>query len=79
MIMRCDPLINFRKAHEGKAGDLAAKFGVDRRTLWRWETGKTPVPIDKLDIIEAETGISRELLRPDVFRHGHNTTQTEAA
>lgn len=65
--MRCEPLIQFRKSSDESAEALASRFGVDRRTLWRWETGKTPVPTDKLALIERETGISRRLLRPDLF------------
>lgn len=45
----------------------AAKFGVDRTTILRWERGEPPVPVKRLDEIEQITGISRFDLRPDVF------------
>lgn len=41
--------------------------GVDRITWWRWEKGISKVSIDKLDDVEKATGVSRHLLRPDIF------------
>lgn len=58
----------FRKATGKTLEEVAAIFGVDRRTIIRWEKGEPPVPIGRLEEIEAATGISRTLLRPDVFR-----------
>lgn len=44
---------------------LSADFGVDKSTLLRWEEGKVP-PARVLDV-ERITGISRHVLRPDIF------------
>jgi hypothetical protein len=32
----------------GRGFELARKFGVDRKTLWRYETGARPIPPDLL-------------------------------
>ena len=44
---------------------LAETLGVDRTTLWRWETGE--VPVSRLADIERLTKIPRRKLRPDIF------------
>lgn len=44
----------------------AAKFKVNRSTILRWEDGTSPIPDDRLEEIEAVTGISRHALRPDL-------------
>ena len=45
----------------------ASQLGVERTTLWRWETGKTKIPAEKIADVSKLTGISRRRLRPDVF------------
>lgn len=45
---------------------VAVQFKVNRTTILRWETGKSPIPDDRLEEIEAITGISRHALRPDL-------------
>lgn len=59
------PLLTFRKSSGQTLDDLAAAFGVDRTTVWRWETGK--VPVSRLGDIERLTGVPRQVLRPDIF------------
>jgi DNA-binding transcriptional regulator YdaS (Cro superfamily) len=43
-------------------GDL---FGADKSTVLRWE--ERGVPVERVNDIERVTGISRHLLRPDIF------------
>lgn len=45
----------------------ANRLGVTAGQLSRFERGLRPVPIHKLPLFEKETGIPREVLRPDVF------------
>lgn len=58
---------DFRK-NSGKTLDAVAEmFNVDRKTILRWERGEPPVPIKRVAEIASVTGISREMLRPDVY------------
>jgi transcriptional regulator with XRE-family HTH domain len=59
---------DYRKSRGLSLAEVARKFGVDRTTILRWEKGKPPVPIKRIGEIEALTGISRNRLRPDVFK-----------
>ena len=43
-------------------------LGISKVELWRWEVGKRRIPPEKVPMVEAITGIPRELLRPDVYR-----------
>lgn len=45
--------------------DVARVVGVDKATVTRW--AKRQVPAERCREVEAATGISRHLLRPDVF------------
>ena len=57
---------DFRK-NSGKTLDgVAEVFGVDRRTIIRWEKGSPPVPLKRLEEAEKITGIPRHKLRPDL-------------
>lgn len=58
----------FRKNSELTLDAVADLFKVDRTTILRWEKGEPPVPVKRLDEVEAVTGISRDRLRPDVFK-----------
>jgi DNA-binding transcriptional regulator YdaS (Cro superfamily) len=51
------------KAAGGRPGKLAAKIGVTRQAIEAWRK----VPVDRLEAVEAATGIPREELRPDIF------------
>ena len=46
---------------------LAERLSVDPATVWRWETGKMPIAVERLRAIEEVTQIPREQLRPDLF------------
>jgi DNA-binding transcriptional regulator YdaS (Cro superfamily) len=47
---------------------LAVRLGVTQSTVWYWLTrSKRGVPAEYVVPIEAETGIARHLLRPDIF------------
>lgn len=37
--------------------DVAALAGVDRRTVWRWQTGRSPVPAYAERIVEQQLRI----------------------
>jgi len=45
--------------------DAAADLGVASSVLHKWECGQ--VPADRVLHVETVTGISRHVLRPDVF------------
>lgn len=47
----------------GGVSALADILGVSRQAVWQWEQ----VPIKYLKQIEADTGIPRQLLRPDLY------------
>lgn len=58
-------LTNHRKKSGKTLEELASTLGVDRVTLWRWETGR--VPVSRLADVERITKIPRRDLRPDIF------------
>jgi len=47
----------------GRRGELAAALKITSGALSQW----TQVPADRAIAVEVKTGISRHLLRPDVF------------
>lgn len=47
----------------GGVSALADILGVSRQAVWQWEQ----VPIKYLKQIETDTGIPRQLLRPDLY------------
>lgn len=57
----------------------ADKFSVNRSTILRWEDGTSPIPDDRLEEIEAVTGISRHALRPDLAALFAQAPRTEGA
>lgn len=63
----------------GGVGKLAASIGVAQNVVSNWrKRGK--VPAEHVLAIEAATGVSRHLLRPDVFGPAAaNDDQQEAA
>ena len=63
--MSTSPLYKYRKDNGLTLEAMAAKFGVQKAAVWKWERSKPPA--DKVLDIEAETKISRHVLRPDVF------------
>jgi DNA-binding transcriptional regulator YdaS (Cro superfamily) len=55
----------YRETQGVRLDDLAARLGVNKSTLWRWEEGQ--VPAERVLEVERVTGVSRHALRPDVF------------
>ena len=67
--MKTKSAISIFRKERGLTLDAAADvFGVNRRTLIRWEQSAPPVPIKRIVEIEAITGIPRDELRPDIFQ-----------
>jgi DNA-binding transcriptional regulator YdaS (Cro superfamily) len=52
-------------AWAGSAGKLGALLGVSRQTVLTWRD--TRVPADRVASIEEKTGISRHVIRPDLY------------
>jgi DNA-binding transcriptional regulator YdaS (Cro superfamily) len=50
----------------GSATALAKALGVTPQAVCFWRDGKREIPADKCPLIERETGVRCELLRPDV-------------
>ena len=48
----------------GSKNKLAKMLGISRAAVSVWEV----VPIARVAIVEAKTGVPREELRPDIFR-----------
>lgn len=59
------PIKSFRTRIDASLEELAERFDVNRSTIWRWENGR--VPIERVHDVERVTGISRHVLRPDIF------------
>lgn len=56
-------LIKWLNEERGRRGKLAAALGITSGALSQW----TQVPADRVIAVEASTGVSRHILRPDVF------------
>ena len=72
-IMNVTPIPALREFREGQEPPLsqreaAALVGVARETWARWEAGRRRVDDDKLPLVAEKTGLSREVLRPDIAR-----------
>ncbi len=48
--------------------DLAKIMGVSAASVTRWSVNK--IPAERVIDVEKSTGISRENLRPDIYRRG---------
>jgi transcriptional regulator with XRE-family HTH domain len=59
------PLARYRDAAGQTLEELGTAFGVDKSTMLRWEKGR--VPVDRLRDVERVTGLSRRVLRPDIY------------
>lgn len=53
------------RSRDMKLADLAREAGVDKATVTRWAQKR--VPAERVAEVERITGISRHVLRPDVF------------
>jgi transcriptional regulator with XRE-family HTH domain len=56
------PLQKYREEKGLSATDLAAKLGVQRNTLWRWENFRRAIKPEFWSRIHEETGIPIETL-----------------
>jgi DNA-binding transcriptional regulator YdaS (Cro superfamily) len=56
-------LTSWLNAQRGRRGELAAFLKITSGALSQW----TQVPADRAIAVEMATGISRHVLRPDVF------------
>lgn len=59
------PIGEYRRAHGLTLEALGQRLSVDKTTVMRWEARR--VPADRVLDVERVTGISRELLRPDLY------------
>lgn len=64
------PILKYRTDANVTPKQLCDRLGVENTTLWRWETGRVKIPVERLDKIERVTGIPRQKLRPDIFGKG---------
>jgi transcriptional regulator with XRE-family HTH domain len=64
------PLHKYRTQAGLRLEDVGAKLGVNRSTIFRWETGEIRIPAERLPDLERVTGIPRYVLRPDLFLGG---------
>lgn len=61
--MAMEHLITWLDEQRGRRGELAAALRITSGALSQWKQ----VPADRAVAVEGVTGISRHLLRPDVF------------
>ena len=63
------PAAVLRKAVDqlGSQGAMARLLGVSQPSVWRWLDRAKPLPAEHVLTVEAETGISRHELRPDLY------------
>ncbi len=59
----------------GGVGPLARKLGISQPSVSGW----TRVPAERVAAVEAATGVSRALLRPDLFATGTSATAPSSA
>lgn len=60
------PLAQYREANRKTLDELGTALGVDKSTMLRWERGR--VPAERVLDVERLTGISRDVLRPDLAK-----------
>lgn len=62
------PLKTYRETHDPKLSQaaLAARLGVTRHTVLRWENGNRKIDERKLTDVSIKTGIPKSELRPDL-------------
>lgn len=61
------PFARYRETTGKTPEEMARLFKVNRATIFRWELGKPPIPVKRLEQAEKLTGIPRKELRPDIF------------
>jgi DNA-binding transcriptional regulator YdaS (Cro superfamily) len=57
----------YRDANDVTLEQLGEALGVDKATVWRWETGEQRVAPRRVHEVERITGVSRHDLRPDLY------------
>jgi transcriptional regulator with XRE-family HTH domain len=67
-MMQDHPLKTYRSQQEPRLSQeqLAARLGVTRTTVARWETRAQNIDDDLLPLVSEKTGISKAELRPDL-------------
>src|SRR3954468_22514235 len=73
-----DPGLSEALRAVGGVSELARKIGISQPSISNW----TRVPADRVRAVEAATGVSRAVLRPDLFQHearGEATDEVDAA
>lgn len=75
------PLKSYRRSQNPKLSQaqLAARLGVARLTLTRWESGKQRIDQNLVPSIAEKTGISPADLRPDLASVFAPSSNEEAA
>lgn len=72
-------LTDWRKSQNLNASEAAAKLGVSRTQLFRLESGARLASPICAKRIEAITGISRSIIRPDIFDQMEMSAETSSA
>lgn len=65
------PLEHWRSENGKSQQELADLLGTTQATISRWETSVHEITPTHAIAIEAATGISKHVLRPDVFGKGN--------
>lgn len=63
----------------GSMSALARMCGVSPTAVWKWVQSSKRLPAEHVLKVEAETGVSRHLLRPDIYPFDHTTFHPGAA
>lgn len=62
-----DPITTAIQGLKGGQAAMARLLGVKPQAVNQWARGRRPIPARHVLAIEAATGVSRHVLRPDVF------------
>lgn len=54
------------------------ELGVSQAAVWRWLADEKPVPAEHVIPLETATGVSRYLLRPDIYPREDTPAQPPA-
>ncbi|MCE7026400.1 YdaS family helix-turn-helix protein [Jiella avicenniae] len=65
MRTKSSPIAEHREKHRLTLEAFGRLFGVHKTTVRRWELDRAPA--DRVIEIERLTGLSRQVLRPDIF------------
>lgn len=68
-ITRYDALMQVRRFFPTERA-MADALGVSQPTIWRWLNQTKQLPPEKVLLAEKLTGVSRHLLRPDIYPAG---------